>query len=67
MYGDVTITANTPSESTSYLTCLLGPPYDGLRCEIGSYLSVDRELVVQGREVVGGKIGDGYEEQEHAE
>jgi hypothetical protein len=54
LHGDVAITANTPSEPTGYLTCLLGRPYDGLRCEMGSYLSVDEELVVEGSEVAAG-------------
>jgi hypothetical protein len=31
------ITANDPREDTSYLTCLEGPPMDGLRCSIKSY------------------------------
>ncbi|KAE8872882.1 hypothetical protein PTNB73_02033 [Pyrenophora teres f. teres] len=46
--GSVPITANDPSEPSSYLTCLGGAPLDGLRCNIGSYLSVRKELVIQG-------------------
>lgn len=49
--GATAITANDPQESSSYLTCLLGRPFDGLRCEIGSYLNVGKELVVEGSEV----------------
>ncbi|KAH6845885.1 hypothetical protein BKA58DRAFT_316440 [Alternaria rosae] len=49
--GATAITANDPQESSSYLTCLLGRPFDGLRCEIGSYLSVRKELVIEGSEV----------------
>ncbi|KAI4680530.1 hypothetical protein J4E81_010211 [Alternaria sp. BMP 2799] len=49
--GATAITANDPQEPTSYLTCLLGRPFDGLRCQIGSYLSVRKELVVEGSEV----------------
>lgn len=48
LVGSTPVTANDPSEQTSYLTCLLGAPLDGLRCRIGSYLSVRRELVVEG-------------------
>ncbi|CAO2651147.1 Nn.00g094440.m01.CDS01 [Neocucurbitaria sp. VM-36] len=44
--GSIPITANDPSEPSSYLTCLQGAPYDGLRCEIKSYLSVDNELII---------------------
>ncbi|KAF1829463.1 hypothetical protein BDW02DRAFT_536211 [Decorospora gaudefroyi] len=47
--GEVIITANDPSESSSYLTCLGGAPFDGLRCQIGSYLSVRSELVIVGQ------------------
>ncbi|EDU48592.1 hypothetical protein PtrSN002B_000808 [Pyrenophora tritici-repentis] len=46
--GSIPITANDPSEPSSYLTCLGGAPLDGLRCNIGSYLSVRKELVIQG-------------------
>jgi len=49
--GATAITANDPQEPTSYLTCILGRPFDGLRCQIGSYLSVRKELVVEGSEV----------------
>ena len=50
MVGEEPITANDPSEDTSFLTCLQGRPYDGLRCGIGSFLSTRRELDVQGYE-----------------
>jgi hypothetical protein len=46
--GEIAITANNPSEPSSYLTCLLGRPYDGHRCEIKSYMSVRTELVIVG-------------------
>ena len=32
--GEVAITANEPSQPTSYLSCLLGAPFDGLRCNL---------------------------------
>ncbi|KAF3008699.1 hypothetical protein E8E13_009484 [Curvularia kusanoi] len=32
--GEVAVTANNPTEPTSYLSCLLGAPYDGLRCNL---------------------------------
>lgn len=41
------ITANTNSEPTSYMTCMLGRPLDGERCHIRSYMSVDRDLVIE--------------------
>lgn len=41
------ITANDRNEPTSFLTCMEGMPWDGLRCHIKSYLSVDKELVLQ--------------------
>ncbi|KAJ4369069.1 hypothetical protein N0V83_006152 [Neocucurbitaria cava] len=44
--GDVVITANDPQEPSSYLTCLQGAPYDGLRCTIKGMMSVDNELIV---------------------
>ncbi|KAH7392763.1 hypothetical protein BKA66DRAFT_383564, partial [Pyrenochaeta sp. MPI-SDFR-AT-0127] len=45
--GGVPITANNAAnEPSSYLTCLEGPPYDGLRCRIKSYMSVQNELVI---------------------
>jgi hypothetical protein len=56
--GRKAITANDPSEPSSFLTCLEGGPFDGLRCEIGSYLSVREELVLDGEVVqVGGGEG----------
>ncbi|RAR01527.1 hypothetical protein DDE82_006406 [Stemphylium lycopersici] len=48
LQGQVPITANDASEPSSYLTCLLGAPLDGLRCQIGSYMSVRKELVIEG-------------------
>lgn len=44
--GEVVITANDPQEPSSYLTCLQGAPYDGLRCSIKGMMSVDNELIV---------------------
>jgi hypothetical protein len=32
--GEVAITANEPTQPTSYLSCLLGAPFDGLRCNL---------------------------------
>lgn len=46
--GSIPITANDATEPSSYLTCLGGAPLDGLRCSIGSYLSVRKELMIQG-------------------
>ncbi|KAF1945151.1 hypothetical protein EJ02DRAFT_369892 [Clathrospora elynae] len=57
MQGEVAITANTPSNPSSYLTCLLGAPYDGLRCNIGSYLSVRNELIVGGTSLPSRGVG----------
>jgi hypothetical protein len=51
LQGATAITANDLQEPSSYLTCLLGRPFDGLRCDIGSYLSVRTELVVEGSAV----------------
>jgi hypothetical protein len=45
-WGDKVITANDPSEESSFLTCLEGAPLDGLRCGIKSYLSVREELTL---------------------
>ncbi|KAB2099892.1 hypothetical protein AG0111_0g12022 [Alternaria gaisen] len=45
--GHTAITANDAKEPTSYLTCLQGKPFDGLRCKIKSYLSVNKELVIE--------------------
>lgn len=45
-WGRKAITANDPHEPSSYLTCLEGVPFDGLRCSLKSYLSVDEELEV---------------------
>jgi hypothetical protein len=40
-------------EPSSFLTCLEGRPFDGLRCSLGSYLSVREELVVSVEVIVG--------------
>ncbi|KAF3047970.1 hypothetical protein E8E12_002971 [Didymella heteroderae] len=45
--GEVAITANEPSQPTSYLTCLLGPPFDGLRCDLMGVMSNRRDLVIE--------------------
>lgn len=45
--GEVAITANDPQEPTSYLTCLLGPPLDGLRCKIHGMLSTNKDLIIE--------------------
>lgn len=44
--GQVAITVNDPKEPTSYLTCLLGAPFDGLRCKLHGLMSTHKELVV---------------------
>lgn len=54
LWGRKAVTANDPSERSSYLTCLEGAPLDGLRCGIGSYLSVREVLVVGVVEISGG-------------
>jgi hypothetical protein len=57
--GRKAITANDPSESSSFLTCLEGGPFDGLRCVIGSYLSVREDLVLDAevvQEEEGGEV-----------
>ena len=41
------ITANDPKEPSSYLTCLLGAPFDGLRCKIGGMMSVKKYLIIE--------------------
>lgn len=45
--GEVAITANEASQPTSYLTCLLGPPFDGLRCKLNGVMSNRRDLVIE--------------------
>ena len=45
--GEVAITANDPKEPSSYLTCLLGAPFDGLRCKIGGMMSVRKDLIIE--------------------
>ena len=45
--GEVAITANDPQERTSYLTCLLGPPLDGLRCKIHGLMNTSKDLFIQ--------------------
>jgi hypothetical protein len=52
-WGRKAITANDPGEPSSFLTCLEGRPFDGLRCSLGSYLSVREELVVSVEVIVG--------------
>ncbi|KAF2796891.1 hypothetical protein K505DRAFT_270598 [Melanomma pulvis-pyrius CBS 109.77] len=51
--GAQCVTANTNSEPTSYMTCMLGRPLDGERCHIRSYMSVDRDLVIEAFEMPG--------------
>jgi hypothetical protein len=50
--GQVAVTANEPSQPTSYLTCLLGPPFDGLRCNLGGVMSNRKDLFIEARELV---------------
>jgi len=45
--GETPITANDPHEPSSYLTCILGAPYDGLRCKINGMMSVHKELILE--------------------
>ncbi|KAF9698084.1 hypothetical protein EKO04_003468 [Ascochyta lentis] len=47
LMGEVAITANNASEPSSYLTCLSGAPFDGLRCSVGGLMSVQKELLLQ--------------------
>jgi hypothetical protein len=50
--GQVAVTANEPSQPTSYLTCLLGPPFDGLRCSLDGVMSNRKDLFIEARELV---------------
>jgi hypothetical protein len=54
-YGGVDVTANEPGVETSYLTCLLGRPYDGMRCGLKGVMSWREDLEV---EVEGYSLGD---------
>jgi hypothetical protein len=54
-WGRKAITANDPSEPSSFLTCLGGQPFDGLRCNIKSYLSVSQDLMLEVEVVRGGE------------
>lgn len=54
-WGQKAVTANDPGEESSYLTCIEGRPFDGLKCQLKSYLSVDQELEV-GIERIGGGV-----------
>ncbi|KAJ8113214.1 hypothetical protein OPT61_g4611 [Boeremia exigua] len=47
--GEIAITANSPAEPTSYLTCLLGAPFDGLRCKLHGMMSNRKELEIVAR------------------
>lgn len=49
LQGEVAITANNPKEPSSYLTCLLGPPFEGLRCQLMGLMSNRKELIVEAR------------------
>lgn len=51
--GEVAVTANDPNEPSSYLTCLLGAPFDGLRCKLHGGLSVHKELQIVARRLMG--------------
>ncbi|PSN69027.1 hypothetical protein BS50DRAFT_461578, partial [Corynespora cassiicola Philippines] len=46
LVGSANVSGNKIGEPTSYLTCLLGRPMDGLRCKIHSYLSTTQELIL---------------------
>ncbi|KAF2036344.1 hypothetical protein EK21DRAFT_106446 [Setomelanomma holmii] len=56
--GKVYVTANEPGVPTSYLTCLNGRPFDGMRCGLKGMMSVSGEL---GIDVVRNDIGAGYD------
>lgn len=45
--GEVVITANEPSQPTSSLTCLLGPPFDDLRCKLNGATSNRKNPVIE--------------------
>lgn len=45
--GQTPITANNPHEPSSYLTCMNGAPFDGLRCTIHGMMSVNKDLVLE--------------------
>ncbi|KAF2622605.1 hypothetical protein BU25DRAFT_377411 [Macroventuria anomochaeta] len=47
LMGEVAITANDPHEPSSYLTCLQGAPFDGLRCKIRGMMSVNKNLIIE--------------------
>ncbi|KAF2201693.1 hypothetical protein GQ43DRAFT_370825 [Delitschia confertaspora ATCC 74209] len=42
----VFVTNNDPSNANSYLTCLGGAPYDGVRCNLGGMLSTRNPFVL---------------------
>ncbi|KAF1917000.1 hypothetical protein BDU57DRAFT_517433 [Ampelomyces quisqualis] len=63
-WGSRAVTANNPAEESSFLTCVEGAPLDGLRCEIGSYLSVREELVVRVEKIGADAEDDGDGEGE---
>ncbi|KAH7090560.1 hypothetical protein FB567DRAFT_626519 [Paraphoma chrysanthemicola] len=46
-FGGVDVTANQPSEETSWLTCLLGRPLDGMRCRLNGVASKRGQLDVE--------------------
>ncbi|KAF2708329.1 hypothetical protein K504DRAFT_534948 [Pleomassaria siparia CBS 279.74] len=62
--GNQFITANNPYEPTSYMTCIMGRPLDGERCQIKSFLSVREDLVLEAFEVSGLNLEDGGVESE---
>ncbi|KAF1978001.1 hypothetical protein BU23DRAFT_550122 [Bimuria novae-zelandiae CBS 107.79] len=53
--GNVTISCDDPGSPSSYLTCLTGPPFDGMRCKLGAINNIDlsnkTELQVFAQEV----------------
>lgn len=49
--GVVNISCNNPKEPSSYMTCILGAPLDGLRCKLHSYLSVRNDLTIEARKL----------------
>ncbi|KAF2447230.1 hypothetical protein P171DRAFT_483278 [Karstenula rhodostoma CBS 690.94] len=41
MFGNATISCDDPGSPTSYLTCMMGRPLDGMRCKLHSLNNVD--------------------------
>ncbi|KAH7075579.1 hypothetical protein BKA63DRAFT_300978 [Paraphoma chrysanthemicola] len=48
-FGGVDVTANQPSQETSWFTCLLGRPLDGMRCGLNGVASKGGQLAFEVR------------------